>query len=92
MVKFPCKVYTYKEGYDIYDLTLARLETHCCIYGTNLYWSASIPKEEEYLVNTFRPSLYDIYNYECCEWWEWPDELKKYVEDAKAERLAHTYS
>lgn len=84
-IKFPLQVYTYKGGSDYYDLTLDEMQKKCCIYGTNLYWKKCIPVEEERFVDTFFPTLYDIYSYQLSYWYEWPAELKKYVEDAYEE-------
>jgi hypothetical protein len=85
-VKFPLKVCTYNLGCDYYDMTLAEMQEKCCIYYSNLYFKKSIPKEEECDVDTFRPTLYDIYNYELCYWYEWSSELKQHVLDACEER------
>jgi hypothetical protein len=81
-VKFPFQVYTYNGGSDYYDLTLTELSSKCCIYDTNLYWTKTIPEEEEPLVDTFCPTLYDIANYDASSWYEWPEELKNHLLDA----------
>jgi hypothetical protein len=78
-VKFPVKVYTYNGGSDYYDLTLAELSDKCCIYSQVLYWTKTIPQEEACVVDEFWPGLYDIWNYECVPWWDWPEELKNHL-------------
>lgn len=82
-VKFPLKVCTYNDGSDYYDMTLDQLQALCCIYGCELYWKDSIPDEEEGAIDVYRPTLYDIWNYECVNWWDWPVELQKHVLDAR---------
>jgi hypothetical protein len=84
--KFPLQVYTYNGGSDYYDLSLEQMKNLTCIYGKLLHWKKSIPKEEEPLVDTFSPDLYDIWNYELSCWYEWPEYLQKYVLEAKANR------
>ncbi len=81
-VKFPVKVYKYDGGSDYYDLTLTEISSKCCIYSQVLYWTKTIPQEEACVVDVFHPRLYDVWNYECVPWWEWPEELQKYVLDA----------
>jgi len=81
-VRFPLEVYKYNGLSYWYNLTVEELSSKCCIYGCQLYWKNSIPKEEEPLVDTFCPTLYDIYNYDASSWYEWPEELKKHVLDA----------
>lgn len=82
-VKFPVKVYTYNGGSDYYELTLSEISSKCCIYGCFLHWTKTIPQEEECVVDKFWPDLYDIWNYECVPWWDWPEELQKHVLDAR---------
>ena len=85
-IKFPLKVYTYgqqqkewkgRAEYQMVDLTEKEMADKCCIFGCSLYWRDSIPKEEYCLISENWVELYDIWNYECCNWWDWPTEQKK---------------
>lgn len=84
-IEFPVKVYTFNpdkrvpDGCDYYDMTESELFNKCCIYSGRLYFRKSIP---EYIMDAggfdhYNAELYDIWNYECVEWWEWPQELKE---------------
>ena len=82
-VKFPIKVYRYNgrgkmETSDWYDLTLEELESgKYCIFACAIYFKNSIPKELWGEIDCNYVILYDIWNYECVAWWEWPQELKE---------------
>lgn len=83
-LKFPLKVYTYgkggqgcKQAYDIFDLTEEEMQDKCCIYGSCIYWRDSIPQEEYCLISETYVELYDIWNYESVNWWNWPEEQKQ---------------
>jgi hypothetical protein len=82
-VKFPIKVYTYNgrgkmETSDWYDLTLEELENgKYCIFACAIYFKGTIPKELWGEIDCNEATLYDIWNYECVSWWDWPQELKE---------------
>ena len=84
-IKFPVKVYTFPTDRnagndsisDIYDLTEKDLETKCCIYATGIYWKNSFPESDKKYIEHQWAELYDIWNYECTPWWDWPDNLKE---------------
>lgn len=77
--KFPVKVFTYRgdkyHASDYYYLTEAELEEKCCVYACALYWKKYVPLDEPRDESV--ALLYDIWNYECTPWWEWPDDLKE---------------
>lgn len=79
-VKFPVKVYKEYEGdilgSDYYDMTEKELEDKCCVYNGMLFFRDAIPNDVM-LIDVTYATLYDIWNYECVAWWEWPDHLKQ---------------
>jgi hypothetical protein len=93
--KFPVKVYRYHgrgkmETSEWYDLTEKELGSgKYCIFACGIYFKDSIPKELWYEIDCGWVELYDIWNYECVEWWEWPQELKEimYAKVPKSQRV-----
>jgi len=83
MSKFPIEVYTYNgrgkmETSEWYDLTLEELKSgKYCIFACAIYFKDTIPKELWGEIDLNSVELYDIWNYECVSWWEWPQELKE---------------
>lgn len=81
-------VYKYGKGSDYYDMTEKEIGDKCCIYGGWLYFYDTIPNEQKWEIDVGFAKLYDIYNYECVAWWDWPDEhkliMEKRVEEHKA--------
>ena len=85
-VKFQVKVYSFhpeNSGYDYYDLTEKELMEKCCIFDCNIYWKKYIPVDDKLQLYKQKDgvTLYDIWNYECSEWWEWPANLKKIMHE-----------
>jgi len=84
-VKFPVKIYTYPTDEnagndsisDFYDVTEKELEDKCVIYALSIYWKNSIPKSHRQWIEHNWVELYDIWNFECSPWWEWPDNLQE---------------
>jgi hypothetical protein len=70
---FPVQVYTHGKGIRHYDLTEAEIETQCCMVYDKMYFWNSIPQEERHMVTHVSANLYDIWNCETCEWWNWPE-------------------
>jgi len=82
MTKFPVKVYTmnglgYDSTHDYYDMTEEELENKCCILECRIYFKDTVCNSYKCLIDQPFVDLYDIWNYECTPWWEWPQELKE---------------
>jgi len=81
MTKFPVKVYTHhgdkKSTCDMLYLTEREMEDVCCIFDCHMYIRDSIPDDQMRFMDQCYVELYDIWNYECTPWWDWPQELKE---------------
>lgn len=80
-IKFPVKVYTHngdkKSTCHVVHMTEREMEDICCIFECQMYIRDSIPSDQMRFMDQPFVELYDIWNYECSPWWEWPQELKE---------------
>jgi hypothetical protein len=80
-IKFPVKVYTHngdkKSTCAVLYMTEREMEDICCIFECCMYIRDSIPDDQMRFMDECYVDLYDIWNYECVPWWEWPEELKQ---------------
>jgi len=86
-----CTIYTYnpnpKRTNDLHDFkgfyerTVDELADECCVYLQRLYFKASLPKEELRWVDEMSATPYDIYNYECYEWYDGDRQTKRIIQD-----------
>ena len=67
-------------------MTVDDLAEDCCVYNGRLYFTASIPKEEQVNIDAWGATPYDIWNYECYEWYECDRITKKIIQDAVKSR------
>jgi hypothetical protein len=64
----------------LYQITEKDFNSKCCIYDCDIYWVASIPKNEYGAMMVGFPTFYDIYNYECSMYYENPKLRKRVME------------
>lgn len=69
-----------------YDRTVDELAEECCVYYGRLYFTASIPKEEQVNIDAWGATPYDIWNYECYPWYECDKQTQKIIQDAVKSR------
>jgi hypothetical protein len=91
-----CEVYTYsssprrKNDLDdlkgFYEKTVDELADECCVYLRRLYFKASLPKEELQWCDEPYAIPYDIWNYECYQWYECDKQTQKIIQDAVKSR------
>jgi len=97
MTKFPVKVYTmnsltYDSTHAMYEMTEEELENKCCILECSIYFKDTVCNSYKCLINERSVTLYDIWNYECTPWWDWPQELKEvmYKKVPQSRRVSQT--
>jgi hypothetical protein len=91
-----CEVYTYSSSprrtdsdddlKGFYEKTVDELAEDCCVCYGRLYFTASIPKEEQRYIEVMCATPYDIWDHECYDWYECDKQTQKIIQDAVKSR------
>ena len=69
---------------DYYEMTEQELRTKCCIYsdGQIVFYNSLTPAQKDDCWKGY-VEPYDIYNYECYNWWECDNKTRAIIELSK---------